>query len=79
MYFTPVAKDAEKSMTHAEDERILRGLRDEIGERVRPFVAHLDPDGVDQLIDQMARIRFKYDGAGSLRRTPGGGNRRYEG
>jgi hypothetical protein len=73
-----VSNEAENTITHADDERILRGLRDEIGARVRPFVTHLDPAAVDALIDQMARIRFKYDGAGALRHTPAAGNRRFD-
>jgi len=64
-----VPDESNSTVTRAEDERILRGLREEIGARVRPFVAHLDPGGVEELIAQMARIRFKYDGAGSLRRA----------
>jgi len=77
-YFSAVADDTDKPNTRAEDERILRGLREEIGARVRPFVAHLDEASVDELIDRMARIRFKYDGAGALRHTPSRGGRRFE-
>jgi hypothetical protein len=77
-YLNGVPDDADHTITHAEDERILRGLREEIGGRVRPFVTHLDPAAVDALIDQMARIRFKYDGAGALRHAPGAGVRRFD-
>jgi hypothetical protein len=44
-------------------EEVLAALRADIGERIRPVVAHLPAESVDELIQRMARIQYKYEGA----------------
>jgi len=51
-------------------EQVLALLRESIGERIRPVVRHLPDDEVAELIDQMARLRFKWEGVAALRSTP---------
>jgi len=41
---------------------VLADLREEIGKRIRPVVAHLPEESVCGLIDQMARVQLKYQG-----------------
>jgi len=51
-------------------EQVLALLRESIGERIRPVVRHLPEPSVADLIDQMARLRFKWEGVAALRATP---------
>ena len=49
---------------------VLEALRERVGARVRPFVTHLPDAEVAALIENIVRIKFKYDGIASLRNTP---------
>ena len=41
--------------------------------RIRPIVAHLPEDEVIRLLQRMAWLKYKYEGADALRRTPAEG------
>jgi hypothetical protein len=58
----------------AARESILAALRADIARRIRPLVSHLPEAEIATLIEQMARIQYKYDGDRSLRYTPSQGN-----
>lgn len=53
-----------------EASEVLAILRQRIRERIGCVVGHLPPAEIDALVDDIARIKFKYEGFGALRHTP---------
>jgi hypothetical protein len=53
-----------------EASEVLAILRQRIRERIGGVVGHLPPSEIDALVDDIARIKFKYEGFGALRHTP---------
>lgn len=54
----------------ADAPTVLALLRADISARIRPLVAHLPEVEVATLIENIARIKYKYDGSAALRHTP---------
>jgi hypothetical protein len=46
----------------ADFEELVRSLKAEIGARVRPLIGNWPSNEIERLLDQMARIKLKYDG-----------------
>jgi len=46
---------------------VMRMVKDDIAQRLRPVCAHLPPDEFDSLIEHMATVKIKF----SLRRVEG--------
>jgi hypothetical protein len=49
---------------------ILAEIYERLEWRIRPVIAHLPEDEIIRLLCRMAWLKYKYEGAEALRRTP---------
>jgi hypothetical protein len=68
--FAPSRPMTPTAIERAAREIVLASLEQEIGQRIRPVVAHLPEPEIRALIQRMALIQYKYEGDRPARRLP---------